>query len=186
MSEESIVQFGKWNTDFVRAKEYAINNGIPLVAMWCTSNDEKTIVDKAADIARKLDNVVLWLGVEGKDGNVVGSKGFWWMTGSDMYRSVVKEKPTSRYPIIRIWWKIGDEVKVNQVMVGEDIIATEADVIVNAIASHCAEYFFPPKKEIPVEDPEKKENVVTKVVKQMLKPKRSTKKRASNSKSKKK
>ncbi len=190
---EEPVSFKRWNQSFFKSKTFAEENGLPLVGVWLKKGDTLSdeVSNKLVELGKKLNKCVLWLGIEGDGYNGVGSRGFWWMTGSELYRETVKTTKFKRYPILRLWWKDGPNVKADLVHIGE-IVDIPVDDTVGEIIVQCSEYFNrfvePPKEEkkevAPVKatkKPAKKENAVVKAVKSVLK-KKDTKKKPSKSK----
>lgn len=122
VSKTADVTMGKWNWQFKKAKAYAIEKGIPLIAVWSNGDScsHCTKFENALDTSTfkewmKKSGCVFYFTYPGDGGEgKKESTTFHWIRGNN-----------TSYPFVRIYWKVGDKVKVDITTVGDVVDGNE-------------------------------------------------------------
>ena len=100
------VKPGKWHADFAKVKKYAIDNKIPMLAVWSNGdkcghciNFNRCILDKTFTKWQKDSGVVFWIGF-GDDPDAANRH------GGEGYK-FAKNGNLTNYPFVRLYWKAG-------------------------------------------------------------------------------
>ena len=104
---------GKWHRDFNKAKKYAVDNGIPFVAVWSNGDAcshciafEKCLNTTTFKNYEKSSGIVFWFGYPGDSEYKIESKAFHW----------TRNNTNTSFPFVRIYWPKG---KVDYATVGD-------------------------------------------------------------------
>lgn len=97
---------GKWSSGFSACKKYAIDNGIPFIAVWSNGDKcghctlfEEAVMNKKFTTWMTTNKCIFWFGYYGdtsKDDKFEGT-GFTW----------VRNGKLTQYPFVRVYWKPG-------------------------------------------------------------------------------
>ena len=118
------VTMGKWNWQFKKAKAYAIEKGIPLIAVWSNGDScshctkfESALDSSAFKEWMKKSGCVFYFTYPGDGGEgKKESSTFHWIRGNN-----------TSYPFVRVYWKSGGKVKVDITTVGDVVDGNERD-----------------------------------------------------------
>ena len=109
---------GKWSSKFSAVKKFAINNNIPLIAIWSNGDAcghcltlEKALMRKTFRTWMASSNFVFYFGCctdTSKDDKYEGI-GFNWCRKNNL----------KQYPFVRVYWKNG---KVDTAMTGDTLL----------------------------------------------------------------
>ena len=127
-SYTAAVTTGKWQSNFYKAKTYAVNNGIPFIAVWSNGDAcghcmmfENGCNSSYFKSWMKTSGMVFYFVYSGDKGNGTtkksGTKADDGKIGSDIFHWVRANKNTG-YPFVRIYWPKG---KVDVATIGDTV-----------------------------------------------------------------
>lgn len=106
---------GKWHRNFTAAKKWAVDNGVPFVAVWSNGDGcphcvkfENCLNNKIFKDYEVDSGVVFWFGHSGDSEYKLESSAFHWTRGNKL----------TSYPFVRVYWPAG---KVDVYTTGDNI-----------------------------------------------------------------
>jgi len=113
LANSATVTPGKWHRNFSKAKAWAVEQGVPFIAVWSNGDScghcvqfEKCLNNATFKNWEKSSGVVFWFGYSGDSEYPIGGSVFNW----------VRANTNVNYPFVRIYWPKG---KVDIATIGD-------------------------------------------------------------------